>query len=52
MRRAEELLRLDTLSITDVALSVGYPDVLAFSKMFRKNFGASPSEYRKKIMSK
>ena len=51
MRRAEELLRLDTLSITDVALSVGYPDVLAFSKMFRKNFGISPSEYRKKIMS-
>ncbi len=49
MKRAEELLMLETLSITDIALSVGYPDVLAFSKMFRKNFGISPSEYRKRI---
>lgn len=49
MKRAVELLPLDYLSITDIANSVGYPDVLAFSKIFRKTYGISPRAYRKTL---
>ncbi|WP_083647815.1 helix-turn-helix domain-containing protein [Ileibacterium valens] len=34
------------LSINDIARSVGYDDVLYFSKLFRKKKGLSPSNYR------
>lgn len=34
------------LSISDIARSVGYDDVLYFSKLFRKKKGLSPSNYR------
>ncbi len=34
------------LSISDIARSVGYDDVLYFSRLFRKKKGLSPSEYR------
>ena len=33
-------------TVTEVALDVGYSDMAAFSRAFRKNFGLSPSEYR------
>ena len=48
IKRAKELLCIDGLSVTDIANSVGYTDVLAFSKIFRKAVGTSPSEYRAK----
>lgn len=51
MNRAVDLLAMDNLSISDIANSVGYPDVLAFSKIFRKCFGESPSSYRAKLKS-
>ena len=44
--RAKELLSNEKLSITSVANSVGYRDVLAFSKVFKKYVGASPTEFR------
>ncbi len=47
VERACELLRNPILSIGDVARSVGYDDPLAFSKIFKKTKGRSPSEYRK-----
>lgn len=47
VERACELLKNPILSIGDVARSVGYDDPLAFSKMFKKTKGLSPSEYRK-----
>ncbi|MHA6480898.1 AraC family transcriptional regulator [Paenibacillus sp. strain BS8-2] len=47
MRRAGELLSATTLSIGDIARSVGYEDPLLFSKMFRKTIGTSPSDYRR-----
>ncbi len=49
MKRAVELLAIDGLSVTAVGISVGYPDVLAFSKAFRKTFGVSPREYRESL---
>lgn len=36
--------------IASIATAVGYPDPLAFSKMFRKYKGKSPSDYRKDIL--
>lgn len=35
-------------NVSEAALMSGYPDQFAFSKMFRKVMGVSPSEYRKK----
>ncbi|GIQ70383.1 AraC family transcriptional regulator [Xylanibacillus composti] len=46
MKKAEELLR-SSLTIAQVAASVGYPDALYFSKQFRKWKGMTPSEFRK-----
>ena len=34
-------------SITDIALSLGFEDINYFSKIFRKERGLSPSEYRR-----
>ena len=48
MDTAKKLLENKLLSVTEVAASVGYPDVLAFSKAFKKHVGASPTEYREK----
>lgn len=44
---AEELLQTDK-QIGDIAKSVGIPDQLYFSKLFRKMYGMSPRDYRKK----
>lgn len=41
-----DLLRKTNLSITNVAKGVGYNDPFAFSKIFRKHKGMSPSQYR------
>ncbi len=47
MRRAAVLLKNRNVTPGIVALSVGYPDVFSFSRMFRRYYGASPSEYKK-----
>ena len=46
VERACDFLRNPLLSIGDVARSVGYNDPLAFSKIFKKVKGLSPSQYR------
>ncbi|UTR13757.1 AraC family transcriptional regulator [Salipaludibacillus sp. LMS25] len=46
MIRAEELLTLTHLSITQIAESCGYRDPLIFSKAFKKINGCTPSQYR------
>ncbi|MBR5307960.1 MAG: helix-turn-helix domain-containing protein [Clostridia bacterium] len=46
IERAKELLLLDRISVTSIATSVGYSDVLTFSKSFKSHTGMSPSEYR------
>lgn len=43
---SELLLRTDS-RISDIAESVGFSDPLYFSKMFRKSYAVSPSEYRR-----
>lgn len=47
MRRAAELTLDLSLSIGDIARSVGYTDQLLFSKMFKKVLGEAPTYYRK-----
>ncbi len=46
MEKARELLVKSELRISEIALRVGYPDALAFSRTFKKEHGKSPSEFR------
>jgi transcriptional regulator GlxA family with amidase domain len=43
---AKDLLRIADLSITGVAVSVGYADVTTFERVFRRFEKRSPGEYR------
>lgn len=47
LKTAKKQLEETSLSIGEIALSVGYTDSLAFSKLFGKKVGMPPSEYRK-----
>ena len=49
MERARELLCKTKKSITLIANSVGYDDSLLFSKMFKKYYSVSPSQYRSEV---
>lgn len=46
IEKAKELLCGNTMAVNEISASVGYPDALAFSKIFKKQTGLSPSEYR------
>lgn len=46
LRKAESLLADSSLSVSDIALSVGFNHPAYFSKLFKRQFGCSPSEYR------
>lgn len=46
MKIAESMLKTTKLSIADISRSIGYPDQLGFSKIFKQYFGLSPSKYR------
>ena len=51
MQNACMLLQHTDLTIARIAPSVGYDDPLYFSRIFRKNTGTSPVDYRKKHRS-
>lgn len=48
LEKAAEYLRNTEIPIADIAERVGYEDGNYFSKAFRKKYGKSPSDYRKK----
>ena len=45
MSRAAELITKHEFTVSVSALSVGYPDVFAFSRAFKRFYGCSPSEF-------
>lgn len=46
LRRAADLLRASELSVTEVALDVGFADPNYFARLFRREFGVSPVRFR------
>jgi AraC-like DNA-binding protein len=49
IEEAKQKLGYDTLSIDEVAESVGYDDPASFRRIFKRNVGQSPAVYRKKF---
>jgi iron complex transport system substrate-binding protein len=48
IKKAKEMLESDYGSVSDIAFSVGYPDIYDFSRSFKKHTGLSPIQYKKK----
>ena len=47
LQRAADLLKKNTGSIAEICYQVGFNDQAYFSRSFKKQFGCSPSEYKK-----
>lgn len=47
LENAEQLLADPDISITDVAMQSGFGSISTFSRIFRKEMGITPSDYRK-----
>jgi YesN/AraC family two-component response regulator len=52
MRKAKELLLNTDMSISDIALQVGYYSVSSFIRRFREMENLTPGEYKKKYSAK
>lgn len=52
LNKACELLEVSELPIQEVALRVGYPDSVQFSKIFKKYKGMAPRNYKTMLRSK
>ncbi len=49
LEKGKELLRHGGYSIKEISYRIGYPDQNYFSKLFRRKFGLTPTEYRTSI---
>jgi two-component system, response regulator YesN len=49
MEKAKELMEVPHFRIIDICQDVGYTDYPHFTKTFKKYYGVSPSEYRKRM---
>ena len=49
LKKASELLGSTDMSCTDIAQECGFCDSAQFCKMFKKQFGFTPTEYKKSI---
>lgn len=47
LHKAAELIKKDEYKITEAAFSVGYCNLSHFARIFKKEFGLNPSEYKK-----
>lgn len=48
IEKAKELLRVRSLSVTDVCFEVGFQSLGSFSSLFRKCVGHAPVDYRRR----
>lgn len=46
---AKNLLETTSMSVREISLYIGIPDWNYFTKLFKKNIGVTPSEYKKSI---
>ena len=46
IEQAKQLLKKTDITVTQVANSVGFSDVLSFSRFFTSKMGVSPQKYR------
>ena len=51
MDRAKELLKDENRSMKEICMEVGYSDPNYFSRIFKKNLGVTPTEYRERERS-
>jgi transcriptional regulator GlxA family with amidase domain len=49
MQKAKELLETTFLSVKQVMFQVGIDDKSHFARIFRKKYGLSPAEYRRRV---
>ncbi len=47
MKKAKTLLRNGNMTVENVAMAVGYPNVEHFNRVFKKKMGMTPVQYRK-----
>ena len=52
MKKACRLLTTTALSVSVISGSLGFEDQLAFSRVFKKKYGAAPSDYRRNSREK
>lgn len=50
MRRSEIMLRSTQMSIANISSALGYENPESFIRVFKKQYGMSPSQYRNNIM--
>ena len=46
LKKAEKLLRIEDMTISEIAYEAGYSDPQYFTRAFKKNVGMTPTEYR------
>ncbi len=51
LKTAENLLRSSNYPITDIADRVGFPNYSYFTKVFKREYGLTPRDYRKKQLA-
>ena len=51
LEHALSLLKINSISVTDIASRCGFPDVFTFSKAFKRQFGLSPNYYIRSTFS-
>ena len=47
LKKAKTLLRNGNMTVENVAMAVGYPNVEHFNRIFKKKMGMTPVQYRK-----
>jgi AraC-like DNA-binding protein len=49
MDKAKEMLSKTSASVTEIAYSLGYPNLFSFTRAFKNRFSLAPTQYRERI---